>query len=172
MDRGVVRQILSFYLGSRDVWQAFGCCLLFVALATSCTIVAARGQDATPAEAKQRQDDRDRKAKAALALAGSGDPAKCECAKGKILSWKEAVEKSQRDRVPVVVFADLEPRCCADAIPVKMTAAEAKLIRPERPIVVYIPTASGGLLQATDLPATATMAEVKRAVELAKKQIK
>ena len=168
MARSVTRQILSFYLGSRDVWQAAGCCLLFVALATSCTVLAARGED--PVTAKQKQD-RDR-LDLEIAVARAKSPDKCECAKGKALSWKEAVEKSQRDRVPVVVFAGLEPRCCADAIPVRMSVEEAKLIRPERPIVVYIPTASGGLLQATDLPKTATNSEVRRAVELAQKQIK
>lgn len=168
MARSVTRQILSFYLGSRDVWQAAGCCVLFVALITSCTIVAARGQDVTPAEAKAKQDDRERKAKAALALAGTGDPEKCECAKDRIKTWKEAAEIANRDRIPVVVFAGIEPRCCGNAVPVKMTVEEAKLLRPDKPIVVYNPTGDGRLIQFTDLPADAPRELIKKSVVLAK----
>lgn len=116
-------------------------------------------------------DDRDRKAKAALALAAASDPAKCACAKGKVKPWKEAVVEANALRVPIVVYADVEPRCCGDAIPVRMSAEEAKLIRPEKPIVVYIPVEGGKVLQATDLPATATPAEIKAAVKLAQQQL-
>lgn len=118
-----------------------------------------------------KQQDRDRKAKAALALAGASDPAKCECAKDRVKPWKEAAAIATMRRVPIVVYADVEPRCCGEAIPVVMTVADAKLIRSDKPIVVYIPIADGKVLQATDLPANATPQEIKAAVKLAQGQI-
>lgn len=121
-----------------------------------------------PAGAK---DERDRKAKAALALASTGDPAKCECAKDRVKSWKDAASIAATKKVPIVVYADVEPRCCGEAIPVKMTRDEAKLLRPEKPIVVYIPVEGGKVLQVTDLPASATPQEIKAAVKLAQGQI-
>lgn len=138
--------------------------LMLFALALSFGVAV--GQE--PVGAKQ---DRDRKAKAALALAGASDPEKCECAKDRVKPWKEAAALATMRRVPIVVYADVEPRCCGEAIPVRMTTEEAKLIRPEKPIVVYIPVDGGKVLQATDLPANASPAEIKAAVKLAQQQI-
>lgn len=118
-----------------------------------------------------KQQDRDRKAKAALALAGASDPEKCDCTKDRVKPWKEAAALATMRRVPIVVYAGVEPRCCGEAIPVRMTVEEAALLRPEKPIVVYIPTEGGKVLQATDLPATATPQEIKAAVKLAQGQI-
>lgn len=114
-------------------------------------------------------DDRDRKARAALALAAASAPEKCQCATGKLLPWPDALQKARAEGKPVVVFAGVEPRCCADAIPVRMPLAETSL-KAERPIAVYAPLPDKVLVVAT-LPADATAADVKKAVKDAREKL-
>jgi len=133
------------------------------------------GQPPDPIAAAKQRTRNDNDAEAALLIAANAKD--CKCTAGRVVLWKDAASQAHVKRVPVVVFVGCEPRCCAEAIPVKMTVEEDKMIRsdrhirPDKPIVVYVPTGDGRLIQATDMPKTATTAEVKAAVTLAKKSL-
>jgi hypothetical protein len=119
------------------------------------------------ARVSAEDDDATLKARAALALAAERAPGKCQCAAGRTLTLDDAMAKGKVEGLPVVVFGGCAPRCCGDALPVRLTLAQSGA-RPERPIVVYAPTKDGWRV-AAELPADATQAEVKEAVEKAKR---
>lgn len=110
-------------------------------------------------------NDRERAAKAALALAAASSPEKCECSKSRVLSWKDAVAKADRENLPIVVFSNgAEPRCCAGAIPAKIDDLPAGF-KPDKPIVVYRRNTDGKTWDVVaELPADAPRETIKAAV--------
>lgn len=151
---------------------------LFVALSVLCLVGPAATQE--PVEGRRKDDDRERAAKAALALAGTASHKcsceKCDCPAGRCAAgrteptWAAACTKALADRaapVPVVVFVSCEVRCCGDAVPVRLTAAEMRL---DRPAVVVYANGPDGWFKAGELKDTAGTNEIKRVVADAKKK--
>ena len=151
--------ILKFYVTDADVWRGCGCCLVLVALLVGSATCAARADDKSDADVKAK-----------LALAVAVEQNRCVCADGKTRSWKDAVVLSKRTGMPIVVFAgDESPRCCGDAIPVRMTLAEASANK-EYPIIVYVPNKDGKTMDVVQtLKPGADRDAIRGAVNKAKK---
>lgn len=152
--------ILRFYLTDSNVWRGCGCVVVILALCVGPAMCAAANAD----------DKSDADVRAKLALAVAVEQNRCVCKDGKTRSWKDAVVLSRRTGMPIVVFAgDENPRCCGDAIPVKMSLIEASASE-QYPIVVYSPSKDGKTMEVvTTLKPGADRDAIKAALVKAKK---